>query len=97
MSAARRAILDCHAMARELSSPADAALCHAIGQACGVVHTPGHALGFPCYELTAIVRRLGADSCRETVERRAVEYMEKLIRWSGCETQDMPWAEFLQR
>lgn len=96
MPAARRAILDCHAMAKELASPADAALCHAIGQACGVVHAPGHGLGFPCYELTAIVRRLGVDNCREAVERRAAEYMEKLICWSGRDTQDRPWANFLR-
>lgn len=38
MPMAQRAILDCHAMAKELSSMEDIALCHAVGQACSVVH-----------------------------------------------------------
>ena len=60
MHVAQRAILDCHAMAKDVTTAADAALCHAVGQACGTVHTAGHAMGYPVYELTAIVRALGA-------------------------------------
>ena len=78
MTQAKRAILDCHAMAKEITIPEDIALCHAIGQACGVVHTVGHALGYPIYELTAIVRRYGIENCRVAVETRAYEYVEKL-------------------
>ena len=52
---AKQAILNCHAMAKELNNPADLARCHAVGQACSVVHTAGHALGYPMYALTAIV------------------------------------------
>ncbi len=52
MRAAQRAILDCHACAKGTDGPA-ASLFHAVGQACSVVHTAGHALGFPVYELTA--------------------------------------------
>lgn len=51
MPEAKRAILDVHAMARDMRSPADAALCHAVGQGCSCVHTPKHALGLPVYEL----------------------------------------------
>ena len=40
MPVAKKAILECHAMAKELTDIADIALCHAIGQACSVVHTP---------------------------------------------------------
>ena len=71
MTQAKRAILDCHAMAKEITIPEDIALCHAIGQACGVVHTVGHALGYPIYELTAIARRYGIENCRVAVETRA--------------------------
>lgn len=41
MPVAQRAILQAHAMAKELTSPEDAALCHAVGQACGVVTRAG--------------------------------------------------------
>lgn len=49
MPIAKRAILNCHAMAKELTDSADIARCHAVGQACSVVHTAGHALGYPLY------------------------------------------------
>ena len=55
MPIAKQAILNCHAMAKELENPTDIARCHAVGQACSVVHTVGHALGYPMYELTAII------------------------------------------
>ena len=55
MPIAKQAILNCHAIAKELADPADIARCHAVGQACSVVHTAGHAQGYPMYELTAIV------------------------------------------
>ena len=98
MRTAQRAILDCHALARAISSLEDIALCHAVGQGCSVVHTPGHTLGFPLYELTAIVRRLGLESCRDAVEHRAKEYVERLLYWHN-HWKDYPgkWAAFLCR
>jgi len=72
MPIAKRVILNCHAMAKELTDPADIARCHAVGQACSVVHTVGHALGYPMYELSAIVLELGLDDCREAVEQRVM-------------------------
>ena len=62
MRQAQQAILAAHAMAKEVPSPADAALCHAVGQACGAVHVETHAIGLPMYELTAIVRRAAGRS-----------------------------------
>lgn len=61
MRLAQRKILDCHAFAKELDRKEDIALCHAIGQACAVVHTVGHAIGYPMYELSSIVYRLGME------------------------------------
>ena len=61
MPQAKAAILACHALAREWDSPEDIALCHAVGQGCSVVHTEGHAMGYPIYELTALVCALGPD------------------------------------
>lgn len=97
MRLAQRKILDCHAVAKELADPADIAACHAVGQACAVVHTAGHALGYPMYDLTAIIRRLGVDNCREAVERRKAGYIDRLFYWDAhaANYQGM-WAEFLK-
>ncbi|MGN0971883.1 MAG: putative immunity protein, partial [Aristaeellaceae bacterium] len=45
MPLARQAILQVHAMAREVRTPADEALCHAVGQGCSTVHAEDHAIG----------------------------------------------------
>ena len=96
MRFAQRRILDCHAVAKGLSDPAAIALCHAVGQACAVVHTAGHALGYPIYDLTAIVRRLGADNCREAVEARMAEYTGRLFYWDAHAADYRgTWAGFL--
>ena len=98
MPVAQRAILDCHAMAKEVTTAADAALCHAVGQACGTVHTAGHAMGFPVYELTAIVRALGLDEGRAPVEARRQAYLARLAQARAACGQDAgPWAGFLLR
>ena len=96
MRAAQRAILDVHAFAREIKSSEDIALCHAIGQACGVVHTAGHAMGFPIYELTSIIRRYGIPACREPAEARMRHYIDRIIYWQE-HAEDLPrqWAEFM--
>ena len=92
------AILDCHRAAKTLSDPAQAALCHAVGQACATVHTPGHALGFPVHELTAIVLQVGAQACREPVLSRCAQYQDRLLGWMDAEGQiNGPWAAFLKR
>ena len=97
MRPAQRKTPDCHAVAKELDSPVDVALCHAIGQACSVVHTEGHALGYPMYELTAIIHAKGIDGCRDTVESRVSEYERRLLFWAEREPEfEGPWAAFLQ-
>ena len=98
MPIAKRAILDCHAMAKELTNPADIARCHAVGQACSVVHTDGHALGYPMYELTAIVLELGLDDCRDFIEQRVIYYTQRLCYWMEYEkTCQQKWAGFLKK
>lgn len=96
MRLAQRRILDCHGLAKELTDRGDIALCHAVGQACSVVHTAGHAIGYPIYDLTGIVYRLGTERCREAVERRMRLYWERLLFWKDHvgEYSDT-WAEFL--
>jgi hypothetical protein len=96
MPFAKRAILQIHAVAKEIDSPEDSALCHAIGQACGVVHANGHALGFSVYELTALIRRYGIDECKEPVEQRKAHYIERIHYWrANHATYPYKWADFL--
>mgnify|MGYP000998533943 CR=1 FL=1 len=96
MPVAQHAILRAHAVAKEIDSPEDIALCHAVGQACGVVHTKGHAIGFPIYELTAIIRHYGVPECEQIVEERKQQYMERIYYWREhykvCPTE---WADFM--
>ncbi len=96
MRLAQRKILDCHAFAKEIDSKEDIALCHAIGQACAVVHTAGHAIGYPIYELSAIIYRLGIENCAEAVERRKQEYINKLFYWNEhVDDHEGEWADFM--
>ncbi|MEM3342609.1 MAG: hypothetical protein QW728_07945 [Thermoplasmata archaeon] len=96
MPVARHAILQVHAIAKEIDSLEDIALCHAIGQACGVVHAKGHALGFSIYDLTAIVRHYGLPECKRHVEERKQQYIERIYYWqehyNDCTCE---WADFL--
>ena len=96
MRLAQRKILSCHAFAKEIDSKEDIALCHAIGQACAVVHTAGHAIGYPMYEFSSIVYRLGIENCREAVERRKQEYIERLFYWNEhVDDYKCEWADFM--
>ena len=98
MPIAKRAILNCHAMAKELTAPADTARCHAVGQACSVVHTAGHALGYPMYALTALVLEHGLEDCRDTVEQWVMYYEQRLRYWMAYEkTCQLNWADFLKK
>ena len=95
---AKQANLNCHAMAKELADPADIARCHAVGQACSVIHTVGHALGYPMYELTAIVLELGLDNCREPIEQRVMYYKQRIRYWMEYEKNcQQSWAGFLKK
>ena len=98
MPIAKQAILNCHAMVKELADPADIARCHAVGQACSVVHTTGHALGYPMYALTAIVLEHGLEECREPIEQRVMYYEQRLRCWMEYEkTCQLNWAGFLKK
>lgn len=96
MPVAKQSILQAHAVAKELDSLEDQALCHAIGQACSVVHTRGHALGFPIYELTALVHRHGVRVCQPIVEARMKHYMERIEFWRE-HTIEYEWAAFMMK
>ena len=96
MPLARQAILLVHAMARDARTPADEALCHAVGQGCSAVHAEDHAIGLALYELTAIVREQGLDSCEAAVQARMTDYMACLAESRiAAEAPGRPWADFL--
>lgn len=96
MPVAKKAILNCHSMAKDIESPVDKALCHAVGQACSTVHTKRHAMGLPIYELTAIVNKYGIENCRKPVERRCAQYIDKLIYWrDNLSEYKGTWAAFM--
>lgn len=98
MPVAKKAILNCHSMAKEINLPEDKALCHAVGQACSTVHTKRHAMGLPIYELTAIVKKNGIDNCREPVEKRCAQYIDKLIYWrDNLSEYSGTWASFMMK
>lgn len=96
MRFAQRAILDCHAFAKETREKEDIAICHAIGQACAVVHTAGHAIGYPIYDLTSIIYKHGIDRCVETVEARKQDYIARLYyRKEHINDDQETWADFM--
>ena len=92
MRYAQRKILDCHAFAKEAGCKEDVALCHAVGQACSVVHTAGHAIGYPAYDLTAIIHRYGIDAVsythldqlRQGVSLRAIGHRDPVMEYKFC-------------
>mgnify|MGYP000018295067 FL=1 len=96
MRMAQRKILDCHAFSKEIDCREDVARCHAIGQACATVHTAGHAIGYPIYDLSAIIYKLGLNNCKEAVEQRKQEYIDKLFYWNRhLEECGVEWANFM--
>lgn len=98
MRTAQRKILDCHELAKELECKEDIAICHAIGQACSVVHTAGHAMGYPMYDLTSIVHQYGFDGCIDAVELRKQAYLDKLLYWDEhFHEYTETWADFMLR
>ena len=96
MRLAQRKILDCHAVAKEIACKEDIARCHAVGQACAVVHTAGHAIGYPVYDLTSLVYQLGLENCADAVESRKRQYIERLFYWDEhIHEHHDPWADFM--
>lgn len=98
MRPAQQKILSCHAFAKEISCKEDIAMCHAVGQACAVVHTAGHAIGYPIYDLTSIIYQYGIENCTRAVEARKQEYIDKIFYWKmHCENDKGEWAAFMRR
>lgn len=96
MPAAKQAILQVHGMGKELSNPADIALCHAVGQACSTVHVETHAIGLPIYELTALVHECGIKDCEAALSEKIAQYISCLnICAEQANSPERQWAAFL--
>lgn len=96
MPVAKRAILDSHAVAKEIDDSVYGALCHAIGHAGATVHVETHALGLPFYELTAIVLKYGKDYFRKPVSEKINNYMSRMLYWQeNTDKLKLDWADFL--
>lgn len=96
MPAAKRAILDAHAVAKEISDEEFGALAHAIGHAGATVHVETHALGLVMYELTAIVLNYGKDEYRKPVCEKISYYSDRLVYWQKhADELRIEWADFL--
>lgn len=97
MPQARKAILEAHAVAKELEDKECIALVHAIGQAASTVHTGSHAPGLIFYELTAVVHRSGLKNCDAPVREKINFYSQRLLFWQvHVDDVNTDWAKFLQ-
>ena len=96
MPLAKKAILACHAAAKASKDAADAALLHAVAQACSAVHTPSHGPGLALYELTAIVRR-NPTAWEDKVKERLADLLTRLLYWRDHWQEQKDWADFLIR
>ncbi len=96
MPIAKKALLQVHAMAKEIENDIDQSLCHAVGHACATVHVETHAIGLPIYELTAIVHKYGIDHCEKEIEKKMVYYIKNLKQWEKkIDVKPLSWAKFL--
>lgn len=96
MPAAKRAILDAHAVTKEIDDRVYGALCHAIGHAGATVHVETHALGLPFYELTSLVIKFGKDKYQKHIHEKINYYCQRLAYWQeNIDKVDFEWAGFL--
>ncbi len=96
MPIAKKAILDSHAVAKNIDDNQYGALCHAIGHAGATVHVETHALGLPFYELTAIVIGCSNNDFQKPVSEKISYYYNRLLYWQEkTDKLKLGWADFL--
>lgn len=97
MPVAKRAILECHAICKEINDKSDIALYHAIGQGLSTIHVETHAIGLPIYELSAIVFSNQGNYQSKVLAK--IEFYKKKI--NECKEKideiDIKWADFLMK
>jgi hypothetical protein len=96
MPIAKRAILNSHAVAKEINDDEYGTLCHAIGHAGATVHVETHAIGLPMYELTAMVLKYEKNDFHKPVIEKTEYYIERLLYWhENTDKLKFDWADFL--
>jgi len=96
MPVAKRAILDAHAVAKEIDDEVYGALCHAIVHAGATVHVETNALGLVVYELTSMVLKYGKGNYSEPVSDKIKYYCDRLLYWQeNTDKLNLKWADFL--
>lgn len=96
MPEAKRAILDSHAVAKEINDKECIAIAHAIGHAGATVHVETHALGLVFYELSSIVQKVGLEKCDTEIKDKIEYYYDRLLYWQEhIELLEVSWAKFL--
>lgn len=96
MPVAKRAILDSHAVVKEINDSEYGALCHAIGHGGATVHVETHALGLPFYELTAIVIKFEKENYSKPLSEKINYYYDCLLYWQdNTDKLKLEWADFL--
>ncbi len=95
MPIAKRAILDCHQVCKEIDDPYMIALCHAIGQGLSTVHVESHAIGLVTYELTGLVLS-NRDNYQTIINDKINYYVERLTHYqNNVDLNQYQWADFL--
>lgn len=97
MPVAKRAILECHTVAKEIDDDYYKAICHAIGQGISTVHVETHAIGLPFYELTSIVLKNKDNYC-DALDAKIKYYIDTLLYYQDnidSLDKNTTWADFL--
>ena len=97
MKEAKRCILECHSIAKEIDDEYYIAICHAIGQGLSTVHVETHAIGLVMYELTSIVLK-NRDNYYEKVNDKINWYI-KILKYfeDNVDNTQNKWASFLEK
>lgn len=88
MAVIRKASLDAHAAAKDVTDPAAIAAAHAAGQAVATAHVPQHAYGGAYYALRAIAARSSDQDAHDAFAERA---------WQAAQLPDPLRAEIMDR
>ena len=97
MREAKKCILECHSIAKDLDNEYYIAICHAIGQGLSTVHVETHAIGLVMYELTSIVLK-NRNNYEKKVNDKISWYIKTLRHFEdNVDNVQNKWASFLEK
>lgn len=98
MPTAKRFILECHAVRKDLDDLEFNLLAQAIAHAASTVHAKTHALGLAIYELTALILKNGKKDYETIIREKLQVYQDRLLYWQvNINIIDFPWAKFIRK